>query len=372
LAISRDLFGNTHRDVADALHFTAEALENEKKLAAAEMLYREALAVQNDLDDTRLDRGHLMQHLGRVLAKQSKMEEAESYYREAVAFQRGRFGEAHPDVARSLRELGAFLSRNEKNDEGERTTREALSIFKQLSGDHPEVIQTLEDLARVLREKGQVEEATAAWREIVRAQRNIPGSQNIKFAKNLGYLASILEEQGHIDEAERTYREALVLVRKVAGGQHTATVAAGIKLGRVLEQQGKLAEAESTYSAVVKPFYNAPATRDTKALNAVAWLLATCNLPAIRDGSTAVRIASQVVKADRDYDTLATLAAARAEVGDFAAATNFQREAMAMLRDKNKVEEFSSRLSLYASNKACRDPLQPATTVSASQANAAE
>jgi tetratricopeptide (TPR) repeat protein len=204
------------------------------------------------------------------------------------------------------------------------------------------------------------------WREIVRVQRNIPGSENLKLAKSLNSLGAILEEQGQLDEAETTYRDAFTLTRSLAGGEHQTSIATGIKLGHVLELRCKSAEAELVYAAVVELFYSASAKADAKVLNSISWLLATCNYCAIRDGPNALRFANAAVELDRDYDTLGTLAAAHAESGDFAAAASTQRQAIAMLRDRSKIKEFTGRLQLYESNTPCRIPA-PAMAVTSAQ-----
>ena len=91
-------------------------------------------------------------------------------------------------------------------------------------------------------------------------------------------------------------------------------------------------------------------------MNNLAWFLATCNDPAIRDGASAINLAEKAVAATnrKEPNYLDTLAAAWAEAGQFAKAVTIQKEAMAVLRDGESREDYASRLKLYESNKPYR------------------
>jgi tetratricopeptide (TPR) repeat protein len=92
-------------------------------------------------------------------------------------------------------------------------------------------------------------------------------------------------------------------------------------------------------------------------LNNLAWLLSTCPDATLRDGRRAVELATRVCKlAERENSSfLDTLAAAFAETGDFKAAVETQREAMALLPkgDPNETS-FRHRLEGYESQKPFR------------------
>jgi len=98
------------------------------------------------------------------------------------------------------------------------------------------------------------------------------------------------------------------------------------------------------------------------ALQAKAWLLATCPLAALRDGGQAVELASRAVAIRRDANTLDTLAAALAEAKKFTAAVRIQQQALALLRGPGGQEQpappgMERRLKLYAARKPYREPL---------------
>ena len=100
-----------------------------------------------------------------------------------------------------------------------------------------------------------------------------------------------------------------------------------------------------------------------RALNGMAWLLATAPQDGIRNGVEAVGLAKRAIiysKSSGYPDRFDTLAAAHAEAGDFAAAIDAQQRAIVMLRDAGRTEEipeFQSRLDLYSEGRPYRLPL---------------
>src|SRR5207247_2164022 len=85
---------------------------------------------------------------------------------------------------------------------------------------------------------------------------------------------------------------------------------------------------------------------DPKALNNLAWLLATCTVAEVRDGQSAVAYAQKAVSVTnrKDPETLDTLAAAYAEAGAFDKAVSAQQEAIALLQNDKTKTDFASRL----------------------------
>ena len=88
---------------------------------------------------------------------------------------------------------------------------------------------------------------------------------------------------------------------------------------------------------------------DTLTLNHLAWRLATCADPKVRDGQSALDYAEKAVAATKRKNAahLNTLAAAYAEDGQFAKAVAVQQEAIALLKMEKERKDYASRLRLY-------------------------
>jgi hypothetical protein len=108
-------------------------------------------------------------------------------------------------------------------------------------------------------------------------------------------------------------------------------------------------------------------------LNARAWILATCPDQQHRDGKQAVEDATRScdLLQWKNSNSLDTLAAACAEVGDFAAALKWQKQAVATAHAANRAN-LESRLQLYREGKSYRDPpsAKPASNASPTSADA--
>jgi serine/threonine-protein kinase len=89
--------------------------------------------------------------------------------------------------------------------------------------------------------------------------------------------------------------------------------------------------------------------------NSLAWLLATCPDPALRDGERAVEIGRRALKCASEQTKpacLDTLAAALAEAGNFAEAIDLELEAIALMEDPDRRMRYEYRLALYEDGEA--------------------
>jgi tetratricopeptide (TPR) repeat protein len=120
------------------------------------------------------------------------------------------------------------------------------------------------------------------------------------------------------------------------------------------------------YANALKDFRQAMELQPTDgfAQTSLARFLATCPDPAFRDGTNAVAIAQKACASDHYDDSwsLATLAAAYAETGDFVQAVKWQNQALVNLEAKDVYgdafrAEMRDRLTLYEKGQPCHQPL---------------
>ena len=92
--------------------------------------------------------------------------------------------------------------------------------------------------------------------------------------------------------------------------------------------------------------------------NSLAWLLATCPDPSIRNGPRAVEIGRRALELSPEAGKagcLDTLAAALAENGEFAEAIELQLEAISLMDDFDRRLRYEQRLALYEDGEAYRE-----------------
>ena len=160
-------------------------------------------------------------------------------------------------------------------------------------------------------------------------------------------LGSVLFQQGRIEQAIAQWQKALA-IRPTDAEAHRS-------LASALRKEGKLKEAIAEYEQALNVV-----PEDSVALNNLAWILATSSDASMRDGARAVTLAAKAVQASggRDPNFLRTLAAARAEAGQFAEAVATAEAAKALASTQDK-PELTSRLeeeiTLYRARIALRE-----------------
>jgi tetratricopeptide (TPR) repeat protein len=99
---------------------------------------------------------------------------------------------------------------------------------------------------------------------------------------------------------------------------------------------------------------------DPEALNRLAWLLAVCSEPKVRDSKKAIELARKAcdLAGNRSPHMLDTLAAALAAEGDFAEATQVERQVLKLIQstDKENLLASTARLKLYEAKKSYQEP----------------
>ncbi|KAG0506575.1 MAG: Beta-barrel assembly-enhancing protease [Candidatus Udaeobacter sp.] len=160
-------------------------------------------------------------------------------------------------------------------------------------------------------------------------------------------LGSVLFQQGRIDQAIAQWQKALA-IRPRDAEAHRNLASALRKQGNV---KGAIAEYEQALNITPE---------DRVALNNLAWILATSSDASMRDGARAVTLGVKAVQASegKDPNFVRTLAAARAEAGQFAEAVATAETAKALASTQNK-PELASRLqeeiALYRARLALRE-----------------
>jgi tetratricopeptide (TPR) repeat protein len=174
------------------------------------------------------------------------------------------------------------------------------------------------NLGLALVHKGQRQEAIAHFRQALRIKPDDGKAMN-----NLG---NALVMNGELGEAIAQYRQALET--------NPADVEAHFNLGNALVGQGNVQEAVAQFRAAsaLKP-------ANIYMLNALAWWLATAADATVRNGTEALALAEKAVNLGGDNNPilLQTLAAAYAETGRYAEASQTARRAEQIASAQQKV-----------------------------------
>ena len=117
-------------------------------------------------------------------------------------------GALHHTLSTTCRNLGLY-------DEAEMHVRAALALREQAYGPaHPDVARTLHELGQLLYEKGSYDEAEEHLRRAIHLYEALVPADSLALAAGLDALAIVLNNKGGYEEAEQLYRQALALYRR--------------------------------------------------------------------------------------------------------------------------------------------------------------
>jgi tetratricopeptide (TPR) repeat protein len=243
------------------------------------------------------------------------------------------------DVARN--NLGFLFLRRGELDKAISEFQAALDIRSRNTESHYSLGAALiqNNLGNALARKQLWDEAIDHFQEAVRLRPD--------YADAYFNLGSVLSQQGRTDQAIAHWQKALAIRPRDAEAHRNVASA--------LRKQGKLQEAISEYEQALNI-----APDDSVGLNNLAWILATSSDSSVRNGPRAVALAVKAVEVSggRDPNFVRTLAAARAEAGQFTEAVATAEEAKAIASGQNKPElarKQEEEITLYRTRVALRE-----------------
>jgi CHAT domain-containing protein/Tfp pilus assembly protein PilF len=154
-------------------------------------------------------------------------------------------GRDHPDVAQSLNNL-AFLYR----DQGRLTDAEPLlqrssAIFeKALGRDHADVATSLNNLGFLYRDQGRYADAKLLLQRSLAIREKALGPDHPDFAQSLNNLGFLYGDQGRYADAEPLLQRSLAIREKALGPDHPDVAQSLNNLGFLYRDQGRYADAE--------------------------------------------------------------------------------------------------------------------------------
>jgi tetratricopeptide (TPR) repeat protein len=254
--------------------------------------------------------------------------------------------------------LGIVLSQKGEIDD-------AIAHYRKTLQMQPDFSDADYNLGNALLQKGEIDEAILHCQRAVMIEPNDPDAQValgnallrkeliddavVHYEKALALrpyyfiahysVSSALLQKGEIDAAIFHCRAALSIQPEHAEAR--------INLAIALDQKGQIADAIMNYQ---KALANSP--RSVPAQNNLAWLLATCSDASLRNGNKALELAQRADHLSRGANpvVLRTLAAAYAEIGQFAKATEIAQEALRLAAtqgDSALAAELQEELAIY-------------------------
>ena len=189
---------------------------------------------------------------------------------------------------------------------------------------------------------GRRDDALRDFLEVIRLQPQL----------DLGYYNA-----GVIYNLQNRYKEAIDMMTRAINLQkeNRGLARRRSERGNAYFHLGDFKRAQADFVAALRVD-----SRDPDVLNNVAWFRATCPEANFRNGKEAVELATRACTLDqwKDADEIDTLAAAYAEMGNFAEAQRYQQKAMDLLSENEALRpKFRARLEQYRAKQPVRQEI---------------
>jgi Tfp pilus assembly protein PilF len=158
------------------------------------------------------------------------------------------YGPDHPEVARTLVNLGTVQLERGDLAAAEANQKRALTIREKAYGPaHPEVASALTNLGNVQLERGDLAAAEASQKRALAIQERVYGPDHLKVANTLTNLGNVQHQRGDQAGAEASHMRALVITEKAYGPDHPKVAVTLGALGTVQRERGDQAGAEASH-----------------------------------------------------------------------------------------------------------------------------
>ena len=148
-------------------------------------------------------------------------------------------GPDHPEVAKSLMNLGILVRKEGDFGEAQRLLERSLEIREKTLGPRdPETAASLDEIADVLQTTGKYDRARGLYERALAIQEGSPGPESPEVARTLNSMAIMLLDLGEYEHAKSRFERALAIRVKTLGPEHPLTVQVLNNLASLLVETG--------------------------------------------------------------------------------------------------------------------------------------
>ena len=232
-------------ELAKDLNNLASLLYATGDYQAAELRFREVLAMQRSLGEDDSETARTRHNLASTLMQSGRYRQAEILVREVLEFRQRRFGDDSPQVATSLYSLGALYSNRGEFDRAEPLLRRALEIRIATYGrEDTRVATVLGSLGWLLYARGDHRQARECYERALAIRLALLGPDHPAVAVTRKNTAATLLALGDTEAAGGLLEEALAVLRLPPSRDGWNLADAESLFGVWLAQSGRYREAE--------------------------------------------------------------------------------------------------------------------------------
>ena len=121
---------------------------------------------------------------------------------------------------------------------------------KELGGDHPATLSSVNNLAFIYKGQSRYDEAEPLYKRVLDVFENVLGREHPNTLTSINNLAALYSAQGRFAQAEPLYRRALEASERVRGREHPDTLGIKGNLTALLTREGKTEEAFTEFQSL--------------------------------------------------------------------------------------------------------------------------
>ena len=178
---------------------------------------------------------------------------AERLHERSLKIREKHLGSDHPDVAQSLNNLAVLYQAMGQYVKAEPLYERSLKIReKQLGPDHPFVAESLNNLAVLYQVMGQYVKAEPLNERSLKIREKQLGPDHPYVATSLNNLAGLYKSMGQYAKAELLYERSLKMSEKQLGPDHLSVATRLNNLAGLFQDMGQYAKAKPLYERSLK------------------------------------------------------------------------------------------------------------------------
>lgn len=208
---NQETIGNNTIQNAIALNNKAVTLHNLGRYKEAEQMMVGCLYLAKEsLSEKSANYVKLKINLALIYRDMQAYEKAEQVYQEAIELKEKRLGKKHPDYAHLLKGLAALYMETKKYDEVEELLLDALDIYRKKFGEeHPSFAATAHDLGAYYRVKKQYGKSSEYLEKAMQSRATILGKSHPDYIQSVEELALLEWEKGNVVNAYQHFNTVM-------------------------------------------------------------------------------------------------------------------------------------------------------------------
>jgi serine/threonine protein kinase/lipopolysaccharide biosynthesis regulator YciM len=231
------------------------AAERNRNITVGELLDRAGTAIEGKFADRPLTEAAIRRTLGETYRGLGRYPESQRHLDRAVQLHTEQLGADHPDTLQSKNNLADLYLRQGKYGPAEPLLKEVLDGFTARRGaGHPDTLESKNNLAALYYAQGKYDRAEALFQEVIDTRTARLGADHPDTLVSKNNLAVLYKVQGQYDRAEPLYQEVLAAHTAQLGADHPDTLVSKDNLAVLYKVQGKYDRAEPLYKEALDGF----------------------------------------------------------------------------------------------------------------------